>query len=241
MLNKNFLLFIWLFIFFIACSSQENNYELDKLINDSIEKQIPKFIQETKQKAINEYLSTTTSTTTTTTSTTTTTLAPTTTTTTTTTTLAPTTTTTSTTTTLAPTTTTTSTTTTLAPTNLSCNKRADNTPPKVESYNINKNSVDVANKSEEFIVTLRITDDCIGVEVDEILISFGDTGFAYNRQRVSGNSLDGIYKVTVSVPAGHKIGNFEVLLFPVDDENGNTYVPVGQVNGFISIGYVDVK
>ena len=195
-----------------ACSSQPNNYELEKLINESIEKQMPKFIQETKQKAINEYLSTTT-------------------------TLAPTTTTTSTTTTtLAPTTTTTSTTTTLA-----CNKRADNTPPKVESYNINKNSVDVANKSEEFIVTLRITDDCIGVEVDEILITFGDTGFAYNRQRVSGNSLDGIYEVIVSVPAGHKIGNFEVLLFPVDDENGNTYVPAGQVNGFISIGYVDVK
>ena len=195
-----------------ACSSQPNNYELEKLINESIEKQMPKFIQETKQKAINEYLSTTT-------------------------TLAPTTTTTSTTTTtLAPTTTTTSTTTTLA-----CNKRADNTPPKVESYNINKNSVDVANKSEEFIVTLRITDDCIGVEIDKILITFGDTGFAYNRQRVSGNSLDGIYEVIVSVPAGHKIGNFEVLLFPVDDENGNTYVPAGQVNGFISIGYVDVK
>ncbi len=222
-----------------ACSSQPNNYELEKLINESIEKQMPKFIQETKQKAINEYLSTTTTLapTTTTTSTTTTTLAPTTTTTsTTTTTLAPTTTTTSTTTTLAPTTTTTSTTTTLA-----CNKRADNTPPKVESYNINKNSVDVANKSEEFIVTLRITDDCIGVEIDKILITFGDTGFAYNRQRVSGNSLDGIYEVIVSVPAGHKIGNFEVLLFPVDDENGNTYVPAGQVNGFISIGYVDVK
>ena len=79
------------------------------------------------------------------------------------------------------------------------------------------------------------------VEIDEILITFGDTGFAYNRQRVSGNSLDGIYEVIVSVPAGHKIGNFEVLLFPVDDENGNTYVPAGQVNGFISIGYVDVK
>ena len=230
-----------------ACSSQPNNYELEKLINESIEKQMPKFIQETKQKAINEYLSTTTTLapTTTLTSTTTTTLAPTTTTTstttstsTTTTTLAPTTTTTSTTTTtLAPTTTTTSTTTTT----LACNKRADNTPPKVESYNINKNSVDVANKSEEFIVTLRITDDCIGVEIDEILITFGDTGFAYNRQRVSGNSLDGIYEVIVSVPAGHKIGNFEVLLFPVDDENGNTYVPAGQVNGFISIGYVDVK
>ena len=86
---------------------------------------------------------------------------------------------------------------------------------------------------------MRITDDCIGVEVDEILITFGDTGFANNRQRVSGNSLDGIYEVIVSVPAGHKIGNFEVLLFPVDDENGNTYVPAGQVNGFISIGYVD--
>ena len=196
-----------------ACSSQPNNYELEKLINESIEKQMPKFIQETKQKAINEYLSTTT------------TLAPTTTTTTTSTT----------TTTLAPTTTTTTTTT------LACNKRADNTPPKVESYNINKNSVDVANKSEEFIVTLRITDDCIGVEVDEILITFGDTGFAFNRKRISGNSLDGIYEVIVSVPAGHKIGNFEVLLFPVDDENGNTYVPAGQVNGFISIGYVDVK
>ena len=180
-----------------ACSSQPNNYELEKLINESIEKQMPKFIQETKQKAINEYLSTTT--------------------------------------TLAPTTTTTTTTT------LACNKRADNTPPKVESYNINKNSVDVANKSEEFIVTLRITDDCIGVEVDEILITFGDTGFAFNRKRISGNSLDGIYEVIVSVPAGHKIGNFEVLLFPVDDENGNTYVPAGQVNGFISIGYVDVK
>ena len=145
-----------------ACSSQPNNYELEKLINESIEKQMPKFIQETKQKAINEYLSTTT------------TLAPTTTTTTTSTT----------TTTLAPTTTTTTTTT------LACNKRADNTPPKVESYNINKNSVDVANKSEEFIVTLRITDDCIGVEVDEILITFGDTGFAFNRKRISGNSLD---------------------------------------------------
>ena len=223
--NKSFLLFICSFIFFISCSSQESNYELDKLINDSIEKQIPKFIQETKQRAIKEYLSTTTSTTTTTTSTTTTTVAPTTTTTsTTTTTVAPTTTTTSTT-----------TTTTVAPTNLSCNKRADNTPPKVESYNINKNSIDVANKSEEFIVTLRITDDCTGVEVDEILITFGDTGFAYNRQRVSGNSLDGIYEVTVSVPAGHKIGNFEVLLFPVDDENGNSN------ERFIYIGYVDVK
>ena len=60
-----------------ACSSQPNNYELEKLINESIEKQMPKFIQETKQKAINEYLSTTTTlaptTTTTTTSTTTTT------------------------------------------------------------------------------------------------------------------------------------------------------------------------
>ena len=88
---------------------------------------------------------------------------------------------------------------------------------------------------------MRITDDCIGVEVDEILITFGDTGFAFNRKRISGNSLDGIYEVIVSVPAGHKIGNFEVLLFPVDDENGNTYVPAGQVNGFISIGYVDVK
>ena len=233
-------------LFLTACSSQPNNYELEKLINESIEKQMPKFIQETKQKAINEYLSTTT-------------------------TLAPTTTTTSTTTTtLAPTTTTTSTTTSTSTTTTTllnydnyfyydnyscsnydnyfyydnysaCNKRADNTPPKVESYNINKNSVDVANKSEEFIVTLRITDDCIGVEIDEILITFGDTGFAYNRQRVSGNSLDGIYEVIVSVPAGHKIGNFEVLLFPVDDENGNTYVPAGQVNGFISIGYVDVK
>ncbi len=164
--------------------------------------------------------------------------------TTTTTTLAPTTTTTSTTTTtLAPTTTST---TTLAPTTtttttLACNKRADNTPPKVKSYSINKNSIDVASKSENFIVTLRITDDCIGVELDEILITFGDTGFAYNKKRVSGNSLDGIYEVIVNVPEGHKIGNFEVLLFPVDDENGNTYVPEGKVNGFISIGYVDVK
>jgi hypothetical protein len=204
-------------------------------------------IQSQIDAAVSEVLATTS----TTTSTTTTTLAPTTTTTTlapttTTTTLAPTTTTT----TLAPTTTTTTlapttTTTTLAPTTttttLACNKRADNIPPKVESYTINKNSVDVASKSEDFKVTLRITDDCSGVEVNEILITFGDTGFAYNRKRISGNSLDGIYEVTVNVPEGHKIGNFEVKLFPVDDENGNTYVPQGQVNGFISIGYVDVK
>ena len=185
-------------------------------------------IQSQIDAAVSEVLATTSSTTSTTT-TTTTTLAPTTTTTTT---LAPTTTTT-TTTTLPPTTTTTTT--------LACNKRADNIPPKVESYTINKNSVDVASKSEDFKVTLRITDDCSGVELNEILITFGDTGFAYNRKRISGNSLDGIYEVTVNVPEGHKIGNFEVKLFPVDDENGNTYVPQGQVNGFISIGYVDVK
>ena len=129
----------------------------------------------------------------------------------------------------------TSTTTSSSTTTLICNTRADNTPPEVKSYSLNKTNVKVESESESFEVILRITDDCSGIQPNKISVTFGDLGFSSNVERISGDPLDGTYKIIFTVPIGYKIGREEVLLFPLEDLNGNSN------SLFITIGYVDVN
>jgi len=120
-------------------------------------------------------------------------------------------------------------------TTLDCNARADDTPPEVKSYSLTKTSVNVENEPESFEVIIRITDDCSGIPPKNISVTFGDLGFNSNIERISGDPLDGTYKIIFTVPTGYKIGREEVLLFPVKDLNGNSN------SNFITIGYIDVN
>ncbi|WP_345215572.1 hypothetical protein, partial [Georgenia halophila] len=86
-----------------------------------------------------------------------------------------------------------------------------------------------------FTVSVRVTDET-GATAPTITVShpsgqshgFGEMGL------VSGDARDGTYERTVRIPQGSAAGEWEVALYPLDDELGNR----GQ--GFQTLGTVTI-
>lgn len=84
-------------------------------------------------------------------------------------------------------------------------------------------------------VELRITDDLSGVRTPSggldanpaILFSRTDNtgssiGFTRAMRRVSGDEYDGIYRATTSIPSGTSPGSWDLTVYPIDDNAGNS-------------------
>lgn len=106
-----------------------------------------------------------------------------------------------------------------------CRLSADTLPPEVPSASVSPASVDVTSGPQTVTITLRATDDDSGVyfgntylyDVANHMVTldlFGDG------QRTSGDELDGIYTVTMTVPQYARPGNWRVDAF-VRDNAGN--------------------
>lgn len=83
-------------------------------------------------------------------------------------------------------------------------------------------------------VELRITDDLSGIRTPSggfdanpaVLFEQrgGESTFGFTRAvtRVSGDEYDGIYRATVNVPSGTPAGWWDLLVYPIDDNAGNS-------------------
>lgn len=111
--------------------------------------------------------------------------------------------------------------------------RADSTDPVLVSSEVTPNRVSSLGGAV-ITVRLRITDDVSGranpsggLDANPA-ISFsqrtGDGSFGFTRavNRVSGDEYDGVYQATVSVPAGTPAGDWDLTVYPIRDNAGNS-------------------
>ena len=105
----------------------------------------------------------------------------------------------------------------------------DTTAPALTEFDFNPKTIDVSAGPQTVTITLRITDDLSGFDFGNFLflspsgqqvISGG-----YNAPfRVSGNSLDGVYQVSASIPQFSEAGTWRVIQVFLRDQVGNTAV-----------------
>ncbi len=101
----------------------------------------------------------------------------------------------------------------------------DTQPPVLEDFSFYPSTIDVSNSDVNVTITLHITDNFSGCH--DNLVKFKSpgglnrNGFAY---LVSGDSLDGIYEGTVTIPQYSEPGEWKVnLIFLNDNLNNFTY------------------
>jgi len=115
------------------------------------------------------------------------------------------------------------------PTELVVNGGPDLAPPDLVEFSFDPTSIDVSAGSQTPTVRLRITDTLSSFEFGNFLflspsgqqvISGG-----YNASsRVSGDSLDGVYQVSASVPQFSEAGTWRVIQVFLRDQVGNSIV-----------------
>lgn len=122
---------------------------------------------------------------------------------------------------------------------------ADNTPPRVVSFNFGPKLVDVSRGPRNITFTTGLTDDLSGIsdgEIDGTTIIptqarfYSESGDNYltvefrspssdpkfnNSNLVHGNKLNGIYVSNMAVPRHAEIGNWTLDYFSVIDQAGN--------------------
>lgn len=107
------------------------------------------------------------------------------------------------------------------------NAQSDTTPPQLASFSFNPTSIDTSASSQTVTVTLRITDNLSGFQTGSISFRSpsGQQNIGYgfsSSNRVSGNSLDGIYQVAVIFPQYSEAGTWRISLVGLTDVAGNT-------------------
>lgn len=105
----------------------------------------------------------------------------------------------------------------------------DTTAPALAEFDFNPKTIDVSAGPQTMTITLRITDDLSGFEFGNFLfispsgqqVSSG----GYNApNRITGNSLDGVYQVTAHIPQFSEAGTWRVIQVFLRDQVGNTVV-----------------
>jgi hypothetical protein len=115
------------------------------------------------------------------------------------------------------------------PTELVVNGGPDLASPDLVEFSFNPTSIDVSAGAQNLTLTLRITDALSGFEFGSFIfmspsgnqIISGGYNFAH---RVSGDSHDGVYQVTASVPQFSEAGTWRVLQMFLRDAVGNSTV-----------------
>lgn len=115
------------------------------------------------------------------------------------------------------------------PTTLVVNGGPDLAAPDLVEFSINPTSIDVSAGTQNLTLTLRITDSLSGFEFGNFLM-FSPSGHqvisgGYNSpNRVSGDSHDGVYQVTASVPRFSEAGTWRLFQVFLRDQVGNSAV-----------------
>ena len=99
----------------------------------------------------------------------------------------------------------------------------DNAAPWVESATMSTTSVDTSSTSQSITVTMRLTDELMGVDNAGCSVTFDGARSAtgYDRAvRVSGDAIDGTYTCKVTIPVGGSTGRWG-LNVDTKDRAGN--------------------
>ncbi|MBL3811665.1 FG-GAP-like repeat-containing protein [Alteromonas macleodii] len=101
----------------------------------------------------------------------------------------------------------------------------DDTAPKLQEFSLSSTSVNVFESAANLSVRMRVTDTGTGVETPKVTARSIDgdasAGFA-NVSLLSGNKNDGIWQAVLTIPKNSQEGSWEVVLFPLSDEAGNS-------------------
>ncbi len=95
----------------------------------------------------------------------------------------------------------------------------DNAAPWVESAELSTTSVDTSASAQTIKVTIRITDELMGVDTAGCSVTFDGarTSTGYDRAvRISGDAIDGTYTCNVTIPLGGSTGRWGLNLDTVD-------------------------
>ena len=116
----------------------------------------------------------------------------------------------------------------------------DTTAPALAEFDFNPKTVDVSAGPQTVTITLRITDDLSGFDFGNFLMISPSgqqvSSGGYNAQnRVSGNSLDGVYQASAVIPQFSEAGTWRVIQVFLKDLVGNT-VALGELD-LISRGF----
>ena len=108
----------------------------------------------------------------------------------------------------------------------------DTTIPALAEFDFNPKTVDVSSGPQIITITMRITDDLSGFDFGNFLILSPSgqqviSGGYNSANRISGNSLDGVYEVVATVPQFSEAGTWHVIQVFMKDLVGNT-VNIGE-------------
>lgn len=103
---------------------------------------------------------------------------------------------------------------------------ADIDPPRLVSWHVFPSEVYTTSSSANVIVEMRIVDDESGTTMPVISAKSTtaegqSTGFGFSTL-ISGTALDGVWKAQLTVPKGSAPGLWEISLFPLSDNQGNS-------------------
>ncbi|WP_179556081.1 cell wall-binding repeat-containing protein, partial [Pseudoclavibacter sp. JAI123] len=103
------------------------------------------------------------------------------------------------------------------------NGPSDVSPPTLHSFDFTPKTVDVSKSSATVKVTTRISDPS-GAQAPYITLSHdsGQSAGFGQMSLISGSSFDGTYERTVTIPAGSAPGAWDVSLYPLRDNLGNS-------------------
>ena len=102
----------------------------------------------------------------------------------------------------------------------------DVTPPRLESLSLTPTHADVTHDSATFAMSARLTDDLSGVE-DHINVHWsvpGSSGYGTVLTRSSGDTMDGVYTGSITVPRYFRPGTYPISLSG-QDRVGNWLSP----------------
>lgn len=91
----------------------------------------------------------------------------------------------------------------------------DNAAPWIESAELSTTSVDSSASAQTIKVTMRVTDELMGVDVASCSVTFDGarSSTGYDRAvRISGDAIDGIYTCNVTIPLGGSTGRWGLNL-----------------------------
>jgi hypothetical protein len=114
---------------------------------------------------------------------------------------------------------------------------ADTTPPVLQSLSVSPTSVDVSASAQTVTVTLRVTDDSSGAQLPSVDADSTSTsqhsGFGQT-MLVSGTPQDGVYQSTITLAKNAAPGQWQVVLFPLRDNAGNSQPNFPDLSGYPS-------
>ena len=105
----------------------------------------------------------------------------------------------------------------------------DTAAPALTEFDFNPKTIDVSAGPQTVTVTVRITDDLSGFEFGNFIFLSPSgqqvSSAGYNAQnRVSGNSLDGVYQASTAIPQFSEAGTWRVIQVFLRDQVGNSVV-----------------